>query len=230
MDIQIFHLIEGSQRASGLAVVIDVFRAFTVACYAFANGAADIIPVGEIKTAYALKEAHPEAVLMGERSGRIQPGFDFGNSPAEIETVDMTGKTIIHTTSAGTQGIVNAVKADEIITGSFVNAGAIARYIKSRKPTKVSLVCMGDEGLKENQEDTFCADYINSLLMNTTYDLEAAKEALRIGSGKRFFGQQTKGWYLEGDFNLAMAFNRFDFVLRAQKRQDGFIHLNKVHV
>ena len=44
--------------------------------------------------------------------------------------LDLKEKTIIHTTSAGTQGIANAINAEEILTGSLVNAKAIAEYIK----------------------------------------------------------------------------------------------------
>ena len=39
MNIKILKLIEGAKKAEGLTVIIDVFRAFTVACYAFNNGA-----------------------------------------------------------------------------------------------------------------------------------------------------------------------------------------------
>lgn len=134
MNIKILQLIEGARKAEGLTVIIDVFRAFSVACYVFNNGAEKIIPVGSLETAYALKEENGEFILMGERKGKILPGFDYGNSPAHVQGVDFSGKTVIHTTSAGTQGIVNAVKADEIITGSFVNARAVARYILQRKP------------------------------------------------------------------------------------------------
>lgn len=228
MKVQTYQLIEGAKEARGLTVVIDVFRAFTVACYAYAGGAEDIITVGRLEDAYKIKEFHPDYILIGERHGRIQPDFNYGNSPAQIENIDFTGKTIIHTTSAGTQGIVNAVRADEIITGSFVNARAVARYIGDKNPENVSLVCMGDEGVKKNQEDNFCAQYIISLLKNTPFDLEATEEALKTGSGKRFFDARNSDWCPEGDFHMAMKFNRFDFVLRAEKCKDGFIHLKKL--
>ena len=120
MEIQILHLIEGARAARGTAVVIDVFRAFTVEAYLAQNGAAHIIPVGDKAIAYAYKEVHPDAILVGERQGKILPGFDYGNSPSQLEHADLTGKTVIHTTSAGTQGIANAIHADEILTGSLV--------------------------------------------------------------------------------------------------------------
>ena len=46
MTIQILHLIEGAKQAEGLAVIIDVFRAFSLEPYLFAAGAERIRPVG----------------------------------------------------------------------------------------------------------------------------------------------------------------------------------------
>lgn len=173
MKVQILQLIQGAKNAVGLTVIIDVFRAFSVACYLFDNGAAAVIPVGEMDEAYRLKKENPDFILMGERDGMKQDGFHYGNSPDEIRKVDFTGKTIIHTTSAGTQGIVHAEGADEIITGSLVNAGAVAQYILQRNPGEVSLVCMGNAGKAEAEEDTFCAEYIQNLLAGKPYDIQS---------------------------------------------------------
>ena len=104
MDIRILHLVEGAKEAKGLTVIIDVFRAFTVETYLTRNNAAKIIPVSGVDFAFAYKEKHPDAILCGERKGIKIDGFDYGNSPSQIEHVDFTGKTVIHTTSAGTQG------------------------------------------------------------------------------------------------------------------------------
>ena len=129
MEVEILHFVEGAKKAKGTAVIIDVFRAFSLETYLTKNNAAKIIPIGEIETAFEFKKADPNVVLCGERRGIKVEGFDYGNSPAQIENVDFTGKTVIHTTSAGTQGIVNATGADEIIGGNLVCAKAIADYI-----------------------------------------------------------------------------------------------------
>ena len=120
MNIEIFHLLEGADQAGGLAVVIDVFRAFSLECYLFSRGVQKIYAVGREETAWELKHKHPEYLMAGERGGVILPGFDYGNSPSQTENVDFQGKILIHTTSAGTQGLVHtcAAGADEIITGS----------------------------------------------------------------------------------------------------------------
>jgi len=117
MQIRILHFADGARQAEGLTVVIDVFRAFSLACYLFQNGAKKIIPVGDMEEAYRLKSQHPEYILIGERNERKPEGFDYGNSPTQIEHISFAGKTLLHTTSAGTQGIVNARHAEEIQPG-----------------------------------------------------------------------------------------------------------------
>lgn len=217
MEIKILHLVEGARNAAGLTVVIDVFRAFSTACYVMNNGAEKIIPVGDIALAYKLKEENPEYILIGERKGRKQPGFDFGNSPTHVEGVDFSRKTVVQTTSAGTQGIANAINADEVISGSFVNAHAIVKYIKRKNPQQVSLVCMGIEAIRNSDEDTFGAEYIRSLLMGEPYDTVSAVEKLKAGSGKRFFDPRNSEWGPERDFYLCLDIGRFDFVLKLEK-------------
>ena len=157
MEIGINHLIEGAKQADGLAVVIDVFRAFSLECWLYAMGAKEIRPVGGIGEALAWREKDPGCVLIGERGGRKLDGFDFGNSPSTVDPEAIRGKRIIHTTSAGTQGVTGAVHAEEILTGSFLNAKAVAAYIRQRNPEKVTLVGMGKAGLEPAEEDELCA-------------------------------------------------------------------------
>ena len=69
MDIKILHLLEGADQAEGLAVVIDVFRAFSLECYLFSRGVQKIYAVGREETAWELKRKHPEYLMAGERGG-----------------------------------------------------------------------------------------------------------------------------------------------------------------
>ena len=154
MEIKILQLLDGAKAATGLTVIIDVFRAFSTACYAFNGGIVKSYPVGDIEIAYQLKKENPDYILVGERNEKKPSGFDFGNSPSQLLNGKLAGKTIVHTTSSGTQGIANAINADEIITGSFVNAGAIVRYIQQKQSKRVSLVCMGYACQYPTDEDT----------------------------------------------------------------------------
>jgi 2-phosphosulfolactate phosphatase len=222
MKIQILQLIEGAQKATGFTVIIDVLRAFSTACYVVANGAEKIIPVGDIENAYLIKEEHPEYILMGERGGRIQAGFDHSNSPSEIIGLDFRGKTVIHTTSAGTQGMVAASKAEHIITGSFVNAGAVVEYIKKKKPKIVSLVAMGTNGSIEAQEDLWCARYLEALLNNEIFDYTLIIEQILKSKSAQKFKNSEEPWYPEQDLNICLELNKFDFVLKFE-REEGIL-------
>ena len=221
MNIQILQLTEGARQARGLTVVIDVFRAFSVEAYFLAGGAEKIIPIGDAAMAYALKEAMPDAILAGERHGKILPGFDCGNSPSQLLELDVRGKTVIHTTSAGTQGIANAIYADEILGSSLVTAKATAAYIRAQNPENVSLVCMGLEALAPADEDTLCARYIQSLLEGTELDLAGEMAKLRYTTGAKFFDPQQQSVFPEPDFHLCTMPDRFDFVLKLHKNPNG---------
>jgi 2-phosphosulfolactate phosphatase len=230
MDIRILHLIPGARAARGLTVVIDVFRAFSVACYLVGNGARRILPVADVETARALKARHPDYLLVGEVGGRRPPGFDHGNSPTEIEQTDFHGRTIVQRTSAGTQGLVNATHAGELVTGSFVNAPAVIRYIRRRAPADVSLVCMGQAAEAPADEDTLCAEFIRESLDGGTPDFSRMRETLRRSlSASRFFDPE-KTWAPERDFDLCLAVGRFGFVLQADTLPDGSLALQRVEV
>ena len=228
MNIRILELIEGAQAAKGLTVIIDVFRAMTVEAYVIQNGAADLIPIGSIEEAYEYREKHPGALLMGERGGKKCEGFDFGNSPSQVKDFDFTGKTVVHTTSAGTQGIANAKGADEILTGAMVNAKAIAEYIKRSGAEDVSLVCMGLAGVKNTVEDRMCAEYIKALVEGTPFNHAPWVEKCKTDDGKKFFDPEKQEVFPESDFHLSVEADRFDFVLRVVTGPDGLMHTVRI--
>ena len=232
MEIKILQLTQGAANAKGLTVIIDVFRAFTTECFIMHQGAKTILPVGKVEEAYAIKKQNPQFLLLGERDEIMLPGFDFGNSPANIENLDFTGKTIVHTTSAGTQGIAAAKQADEIITGSLVNAPAIAQYIINRNPEQVSLVCMGKAALHPTPEDTCCAEYIQSILLNQHYPLQKNIRELRQSEGMRFFNPHNQEQCPEADFTLSTDVGRFHFVLRLEPPDENcpYHHIRRISV
>ena len=228
MHIDILDLIEGAKQAQGLTVIIDVFRAFSTACYVVRNGARQIIPVGDVDLAYELREENPDYILMGERKGKMLPGFDYGNSPTEIQTIDFSGKTVIQTTSAGTQGFANAKDADELISGSLVNAEAIVSYINRKSPDEVTLVCMGTWAVRPADEDTLCAEYIAGRLKGQKMDARRIYTQLRASETARIFFDPEVSWAPETDFDLCLNIGLCDFVLKAEKIKDGLLVLRSV--
>ena len=222
MKIRILQGVEEAKKARGTAVVIDVFRAFSLECYLFASGAERILPVGEVETARQLKEAHPEYTLIGERHGRIIPGFDMGNSPAQMIISMIKDKTIVHTTSAGTQGIVAAsIGADEVLTGSLVNARPVADYIIKKNPDEVSIICMGVRGVEASPEDTLCGEYIKAMLTGENINMEEGIKAIRNHKeGMKFFDPELQDVFPARDFEMCTDVDRFDMVLKAVKIDD----------
>lgn len=229
MDIKILQLLDGAKNSRGLTVIIDVFRAFSTACYAFGGGIKCIFPVGDLNIAYQMKQKNPDYILVGERNEQKPEGFDFGNSPSQLLKGELAGKTMVHTTSSGTQGIANATNATEIITGSFVNAQAIINYIRKQNPEEVSLVCMGYSCQYPTDEDTLLAVYIKNELEGKPNDFEAMVEKIRTGDGARFFAPEKQEWAPAEDFDLCLALSRFNFVLKVEQ-ENGVNYLRKIEL
>lgn len=216
--ITIHHLLEGAKDAYGTVVVIDVFRAFSLECRAYAAGVKKIIPVGKVEEAFALREQNPDWLIAGERNGIKIEGFDFGNAPSEFEHIRLDGKTLIHTTSAGVQGLTAVSNADEILTGSLSNAAAIARYIERKDPDHVSLVAMGWNAVKDTEEDVLCAEYIRSLLIGKPLEnIEQLASDLRYTEGKKFFDPAQNHIFPRRDFDLCTETDCFDAVIRVYR-------------
>lgn len=216
MDINILHLIDGAKAARGITVIIDVFRAFSLEAYMFAAGVESIYPVGNIEKAYQMKDEHPDWLLAGERCGAILPGFDTGNAPSELYKLNLSGKTVIHTTSAGTQGVANAVNASQILGAGLVTARATAEYIRQTGTDTVSLVCMGLEAKEPTEEDTLCAKYIKAILENNDayIDMKSEIENLRKTSGAKFFDPKQSHIFPCADFSMCTETDKFDFAIR----------------
>ena len=95
-----------------------------------------------------------EVLLGGEREGSPIEGFDLGNSPEEYTPERVEGKTIIFTTTNGTQAINHARAADEVVLAAFVNADAIIRRLVDRQ--HIHILCAGTDG-KMGDDDVLLA-------------------------------------------------------------------------
>jgi len=156
-------LIGGYPEKDSIVVIIDVFRATSSICSAFANGVRSIIPVAETEEARIYKERG--YLVAGERDGIKLDFADFGNSPENFAVETVKGKTVAYTTTNGTSTIHLASDYYQTIIGSFLNAVAIVSYLKNAG-RDVLLLCAGWKG-RFNLEDTLCAGYITSLLLET---------------------------------------------------------------
>lgn len=138
-------------------VVIDVLRASASIITALANGARGIVPVADLAEAGKIaSNLDPSSFLLGgERGGERIEGYHLGNSPLEYTAEAVKNRTIIFTTSNGTQAIARARSARHLLIGSFINAASVVDFI-TRQGGEVVLVCAGRRN-RASLEDTLCA-------------------------------------------------------------------------
>ena len=153
-----------------IVVIIDIFRATTAICIAFEYGAEKIIPVATIEEALAWKK---KGMLAGaEREAVKVDGFDFGNSPFDYNGEHVRGKSIVLTTTNGTQAIEAAKDAHKVVVGSFLNIKALCEFLISEK-RNILLLCSGWKN-KFNLEDALFAGAV-------THEIDAATRDFDFG-------------------------------------------------
>ena len=164
-----------------IVVVIDVLRVSSTIVTALANGAEKILPVLEVQEVFDKKEqlisegVPPDKILLGgERMGRKVSGFDLGNSPLEYSPEKVQGKTIIISSTNGTKSITRSKKAGEILVGSFINAGEVAKYL-SERDLDIVFYLSGKEG-RFSLEDAMGAGMIMEEI-DRDFDIEMSDAA-----------------------------------------------------
>jgi 2-phosphosulfolactate phosphatase len=218
---------EGLGRLSGAVVVIDVLRAFTTAAYAFASGARDIVLVGTVPEALALRERFPGARLIGESGGYPIDGFDYCNSPFELADQRLDGARLVQRTTSGTRAAVGATSAQILLAASFVVAEATVRTLQEAAPSHVALVLSGRDRPGGGTDDRACADYLAARLAGQRPDPAPFVRRMRDSRGARRFLDPAKAAFRIEDLELAMAIDRFDFAMAARWR-DSLLVLEPV--
>lgn len=230
MDIR-YATLETCAQATGTVVVIDVLRAFTTAAYALAAGAQEILLTGTVEEALALRERFPGALVMGEVGGLPPAGFDLSNSPATLTAklpgLALPGRRLVQRTGAGTQGVVRSSQANLLLAASFVCAAATAAYIRRQAPPAVTFVITGQRGAEWGDEDAACADYIAALLLGEQPPAEPYLERVRRSGAGRLIAQSPDPEVPAADLDFATRLDRFDFAMRAERRE-GLVVLQAV--
>ncbi len=146
------------QPAATVGIVVDVLRATSTMCQALASGYERILCCAEIDDARALAETEGPAKLAGERRLEHIEGFDFGNSPRELEREPGAG-TLILTTTNGTRLLVAAAERYErVFVGSLLNLDAVAAAVRE-SGDDVAVLCAGVLG-ELALDDAYCAGRI----------------------------------------------------------------------
>lgn len=195
--------LEQTPQEGKTVVVIDVLRATSTIVTALENGAAGVLPVGEVDEARSLVASWPRAIpeglalprlacdeagrpfpplLAGERGALPPEGFDLGNSPLDFTPERVAGRAIVLTTSNGTQTLQKARNARQVRVACLRNAREVARIL-SREGQDVILACSGTLN-RVSLEDAACAARIMELM-------EIFREGIEWGDGARL----VRGWY-----------------------------------
>jgi 2-phosphosulfolactate phosphatase len=222
-------LLEGARDASGTAIIIDVFRAFTTAAVAFSRGASKIILVAEVEEALDLRASGKGDLCMGEVSGLRPEGFDFGNSPFELSTADVDGKTLIQSTRAGTVGVVAASNAEKIYAGSLIIAEATTDAVLRDAPDVVTIVAMGSEGVVRADEDEQCALYMRNLLQGRHPDRDAVRTLVLAGGESQKYADPSQPHFHPEDRDAALRVDEISFAIEVST-EAGLLVARRVSV
>ncbi|HSH68104.1 MAG TPA: 2-phosphosulfolactate phosphatase [Bacteroidia bacterium] len=161
-------------REDTIVVIIDILRATSAICTAFHHGVDRMIPVATVEEAQEYKQ---QGFLVGaERNGVQIEGFDFGNSPYSYMSDNIKGKTIVISTTNGTQAIEAAKNAYKVVIGSFVNITALCNWLKSQNKN-ILLLCSGWKN-RVSLEDTLFAGAVTEMLLKNGANLKTADGAL----------------------------------------------------
>ncbi|MER5281098.1 2-phosphosulfolactate phosphatase [Streptomyces sp. NPDC002809] len=198
-------------EAPTVAVVVDVMRAFTVAAWAFGRGAEKIVLAESLDEALALKERHPDWVAL--KDGPPAPGFDTVNSPGMLRSIDLSGRTVVQKTTAGTVGALAVKEAQLVLCASFVVAEATAQLLRTRESGSATFVVTGEDGRAD--EDLACAQYIAGRATGAGTD---AAGFLRRAAESRAATELAEG-VRQGvhpdDIALCLELDRFPFAMVA---------------
>jgi 2-phosphosulfolactate phosphatase len=147
--------------SSACAVAIDVLRASTTLAVALANGAARVVPFASPAEAIAFRDRTPGTLACGERDGRIVPGFDLGNSPADYTRERVAGRTLAFASTNGSRAMLATARCRRRLLAAFVNLGATVDALSGERD--VWLVCAGKLGALA-LEDAACAGTLAATL------------------------------------------------------------------
>ncbi|MGN6695451.1 MAG: 2-phosphosulfolactate phosphatase [Aquihabitans sp.] len=167
----------------GAVVVVDVIRAFTTAAAAFGAGAEAVYLVATVEEALALKDANPGWWAMGEDRGLRPDGFDLPNSPVFAAGADLGGRTVVQRTSAGTQGVVAARRAERLWCTGLATASATARAVTAADlgaPTYVITGWFADRPDRPGADDLVTAHHIEAVRTETAGPDAAAEVARAV--------------------------------------------------
>jgi len=165
-------LYELYRQAEGVTVVVDIFRASSAICTAIHNGVLEVIPVASIHD--AKRYADDDVIIAAERGGEVVDGFKYGNSPLSyINNPEVNGKTLVLTTTNGTQAIDAAKNDGDLVIGSFCNLKVLTEWL-IKENQDVMILCAGWKNRLNLEDSLFAGAVVDGLIENGfDYDIDS---------------------------------------------------------
>ena len=224
------------------AVVLDIFRATSVHAALFAGGARAVYPVADLGAGVALRDALPGSRLIGEIGALPPPEADFGNSPTEFISMNVSAWTVVHVTSNGTRALAGALEAELALSACLRNLSASLDHVRRSGIARLAIVCSGDHGgTAPSVEDSFAAGALVARLKRQTPRVAlggGARLALKLyhaygRAPTRAFADSPHGDHLkqlgfELDFQYAADVDADDTVIALRADESGRPVLERV--
>ena len=151
---------EMAYAADDAAIVVDAVRSGATLAVIAANGNPPIYLADSAPDALEYRDRDvPEAWAGGELDGLPLPGFQFGNSPREVDAMDFTGREIVFGTVNGPRAARIAAAAKHVSMASFLNLTAAAERAAAAEPDTARVVCAGSHRAFA-LDDAVCAGLI----------------------------------------------------------------------
>ena len=214
-----------SDVSGRVVAVVDVLRASTSIAVALENGARAVIPLAssEDVVSRAKNLERSEVKLAGERKSQQISGFDYGNSPLEFTKENVDGKTILMSTTNGTNAILAVQGARDVLIASYVNFSAVLSMLRAalRGGTDVAIVCAGQER-HFSLEDSACAGMFVQHITekHTKAEINDAAQAAMVIDKK--FGANRKKLFKSSTHGIALAEAGFGEDLEACAELDSY--------
>jgi len=200
-------------------VLIDILRATSTICTAFAWGVKEIIPVASEEEALAYKAKG--FIVAGERDGKVLIFADFGNSPFDFMNDKIKDNSVVFCTTNGTKAINAAKNAEQLIIGSYLNFSSLANYLENDNHDVV-LLCSGWKN-KFSIEDTLFAGALCHRLITGEFfetDDDAAIVAVDLWNNTKYdllsyvdkgdHSRRLKKLGYDGDIEFCHTFDKTD--------------------
>jgi 2-phosphosulfolactate phosphatase len=209
-------------ESNEVAIVVDVLRGSTTIVTAMSLGATAILATTEIEEARRLALEH-QAVLIGERKNKRIEGFDFGNSPLELEADRLRGRPVVFSSTNFPFALKAADQAVQVLIGALVNVAAVsetALQTARQSGADIAIVLAGEPSEPHAREDYYFAGCMARVLADSCdLSTEAGKAAEFAESYSTYqaikasiHAQELIRDGFQEDVAFAFTLNRFDVV------------------